>query len=66
MYTLPYLGCREPALIFCYTLPGNVYPIVESKTATDGFLGYVKLTFFVGPTSLAPPLSPNPPESPVF
>jgi len=40
LYTIPYLCFhREPAILFCYALPGNIYPVHENKDQVDSLLG---------------------------
>jgi len=40
MYTLPYVASRNnPALILSYTLPGNVYPVIEDHQGPKSLVG---------------------------
>lgn len=52
-YTVPYFATKEtPCIIFCYAIPGNVYPVTEDHTGKDALLGMSTLskllTFFLG------------------
>jgi len=40
MYTLPYYGSKaRPALLLCFSVPGNPYPVVESRMEKETLLG---------------------------
>jgi len=40
LYCLPYFCTRkEPVILLCYALPGNIFPVVESPKAADHLVG---------------------------
>eukprot|EP01126_Amoeba_proteus_P000332 TRINITY_DN10100_c0_g5_i2.p1 TRINITY_DN10100_c0_g5~~TRINITY_DN10100_c0_g5_i2.p1 ORF type:complete len:109 (-),score=24.82 TRINITY_DN10100_c0_g5_i2:252-578(-) len=42
IYTLPYFGKRQdPAIIISFTIPGNIYPVIEKHTDSNSLMGKV-------------------------
>uniref|UniRef100_A0A6B2KWV9 PARP catalytic domain-containing protein n=1 Tax=Arcella intermedia TaxID=1963864 RepID=A0A6B2KWV9_9EUKA len=40
LYTVPYLeNKKKPAIIICFTIPGNPYPVIENPNSRDSFFG---------------------------
>jgi len=39
LYTIPYLGSKQPVILLSWAIPGNVYPVIESHNSPGSLLG---------------------------